>query len=214
LNQLATITTWQEYYTIRDIDLSSPVAILLSFPLTVYHIIANVIKLTSNPPQRILIHYIGVEKEICHLPIWKELMHLLPEIQEIVIIMIGLDFDDNVQTAHQFESGNRKLTIQLIKSLYHTLEIEKPDVIFALNAGLAAYSTWLPTLNLLGKSKVPTFFTDYSETSCILGVRLLEKLGIHVKYQTSCNPFRSPAQRPNPSLTTPTYTNGFIYGIN
>lgn len=137
LESSATITNWQEYYLVRGIDLDSPVAILLSFPMTVYHLIANVLKLNRDPlPSRIVIHYIGVEKEVCHLPIWKELLHLLPGIQNITIMMIGLEFDED-ETTHEFESGTRKLSIHLIKSVYHTFDApEKPTFIVALNAGI------------------------------------------------------------------------------
>jgi len=208
------ITNWKEYYQVRGIHLDSPVALLLSFPLTVYHVIANLLKIPRNSPEKVTIHYIGMEKEICHLPIWKELLHLFPRIPNIDIYMIGIEFANDVPTTFQFEVSSRKLTIHLVKSLYHTWEPpEKPDVIFGLNSGLAAYSTWLPTLNLISKRKVPSFFTDYSEISCLLGVKLLDKLGMHAGYPININPFRSPAHRPNPAVAMPTYTNGFLYGI-
>eukprot|EP01118_Nematostelium_gracile_P007833 TRINITY_DN2571_c0_g1_i2.p1 TRINITY_DN2571_c0_g1~~TRINITY_DN2571_c0_g1_i2.p1 ORF type:complete len:349 (-),score=61.29 TRINITY_DN2571_c0_g1_i2:62-1108(-) len=208
------ITNWKEYYQTREISLDSPVSILMSFPLTVYHIVVNLMQLTKDNPKKLLIHYLGAEKEICHLSMWKELLHLIPNVPEITIVMVSMEFEDNIPTLHTLQNGTRKLTIQLVRALYHAYNAPaKPDVIIGLNAGLAAYSTWAPTLQMIGKKKVNAFFTDYSEISCYHSLKLCEKAGLHTKYQTVVNPFRSPAHKPNPSVSMPTYSNGFIFGI-
>ena len=80
---LLTLSSWQEYYTLRNIPPSSPVCLLLTFPLTIYHAIekygevpVTVAKMLDRP---LRIHVVGAEKEINFLDMFKEVMFLLPE---------------------------------------------------------------------------------------------------------------------------------------
>jgi hypothetical protein len=77
------ITTWEDYYKLRDIPLSSPVALLLTFPLTIYFAIekfgqvpVTVARMLNRP---LRVHVVGVEKEMNFLDIFREIGHLLPE---------------------------------------------------------------------------------------------------------------------------------------
>ena len=80
---LLTLSSWQEYYTLRNIPPSSPVCLLLTFPLTIYHAIekygevpVTVAKMLDRP---LRIHVVGAEKEINFFDMFKEVMFLLPE---------------------------------------------------------------------------------------------------------------------------------------
>lgn len=79
---LLRLVSWGDYYTLRDIPLSSPVALLLTFPLTIYHAIVKfgevpltVSKMLKRP---LRIHVVGVEKEMNFLDIFREVGYLLP----------------------------------------------------------------------------------------------------------------------------------------
>ena len=84
---LTQISSWKDYYRLRDIPLSSPVAILLTFPLTVYHAIATfghvpvtVARMLKRPMR---LHLVGVEKELNFLDIFQEVGYLLPNDFEV-----------------------------------------------------------------------------------------------------------------------------------
>ena len=80
---LLTLTSWDQYYQLRGIPLSSPVALLLTFPLTVYYSIerygevpVTVARMLKRP---LRIHVVGIEKEMNFLDLFKEIGYLLPE---------------------------------------------------------------------------------------------------------------------------------------
>ena len=80
---LLDINSWEEYYKLRNIPLKSPVALLLTFPLTIYHALlkygAVPITVARMLSRQIRIHVVGIEKELNFLDIFKELAFLLPE---------------------------------------------------------------------------------------------------------------------------------------
>ncbi len=81
------LNSWEDYYNLREISMESPVALLLTFPLTIYFAlmkfgevpitVANML----NRPLRI--HVVGVEKELNFLDMFKEVAFLLPEGLEV-----------------------------------------------------------------------------------------------------------------------------------
>lgn len=80
---LLKLPSWKEYYDLRGIKLSSPCALLLSFPLTIYHAVVEygevpvtVAKMLSRPMR---IHVVGIEKELNFIDLFKEIGLLLPE---------------------------------------------------------------------------------------------------------------------------------------
>lgn len=80
---LLQLDSWHDYYLLRRIPLSSPVALLLQFPLTIYHAIVKygevpvtVAKMLKRP---LRIHVVGIEKEMNFLDIFREVGYLLTE---------------------------------------------------------------------------------------------------------------------------------------
>ena len=81
--QLLQLDSWEDYYKVRNIPLSSPVALLLTFPLTIYHAIrihgavpVTVAKMLNRP---LRLHVVGIEKELNMIDIFKEVGYLLPK---------------------------------------------------------------------------------------------------------------------------------------
>jgi hypothetical protein len=77
------LSSWEQYYRLRDIPASSPVALLCTFPLTVYYAImkygevpVTVARMLQRP---LRIHIVGVEKEANFLDLFQEVGFLLPE---------------------------------------------------------------------------------------------------------------------------------------
>lgn len=65
---------WKSYYEWRGLSLNSPAALLLHWPLTIYHLL-NQLKLvlpgtgnTNSERKSLLLHYVGVQEELDYLP--------------------------------------------------------------------------------------------------------------------------------------------------
>ena len=76
------LASWEHYYKLRGISPSSPVALLCTFPLTVYYAIEShgqvpctVARMLKRP---LRIHIVGVEKEANFLDLFREVGFLLP----------------------------------------------------------------------------------------------------------------------------------------
>ena len=68
------IKDWQSWYTWRGLSMASPAALLMHYPLSVYHILMDVLHFAkprsiSGERQALQIHYIGAEKELNFLPL-------------------------------------------------------------------------------------------------------------------------------------------------
>lgn len=79
---LIELNCWSDYYRLRGITLESPVALLCTFPLTLYYALQEFGKVpitVSRMLQRTMrIHIVGVEKELNFLDLFKEFGFLLP----------------------------------------------------------------------------------------------------------------------------------------
>ena len=150
---------------------------MLSFPLTVYHMlmVSNLLRksgtsfVSESHPLRV--HLLGPEKELHLLPLFRELAVLLPHIP-LEISMVGPVACDLPREPVRFSAGSGSVTVTCHAGWYHTVDHSAlggtPDVVIALNAGLAASGyNWGDTLSLIsrGPTPVPFFFTDYSEYS-------------------------------------------------
>lgn len=77
------LSSWEDYYKLRNIPPESPVALLCTFPLTLYRAIVEygevpvTVARMLNRPLRI--HVVGTEKELNFLDLFQELGYLLPE---------------------------------------------------------------------------------------------------------------------------------------
>lgn len=185
----SSIVDWGSYYESRGIDLSSPIAILLQWPLTVFFIIKYLMN-GSDFDHHINIDIIGVEKEVELIPVFKELGNLLGD-RVIDIQMFGRHLHHCVREKVWTISN---VTITVHNQLYHkhSPQHRAPHLVIGFNAGLAAYSSWIPTIKKLKDMKVPAFFTDYCRSSIELSSLMLrDHCDINVS-DPVLNPFRSP----------------------
>lgn len=79
-----------------------------------------------------------------------------------------------------------------------------PDLVLLLNAGIAAYSSWVQTLAII--QDIPVVVTDYCEEAVIQAQKVCPVLSRVVS-----NPFRSPLRLPNSGLRIPCFSNAFMY---
>ncbi|KAL3840996.1 hypothetical protein ACJIZ3_025587 [Penstemon smallii] len=186
------LSSWKDYCQWRCIPLYSPAALLLHWPLTIYRAIelATIESLIPDFSRELRIHYLGPEKELLQLAVFGELQALFPGIQvhiDLVGPAIPLHRDgekidlctyprcnqmdckckDSVET-HSRRIMTSSVTLQLHAGYYHEcyrkiMKDSFPHIIIAPNAGIAAYTSWLPTLELIKEIKVPAIFSDYCE---------------------------------------------------
>ncbi|WJX28686.1 hypothetical protein P8452_17372 [Trifolium repens] len=211
------LSGWSEYYNLRSLPLSSPVADILSHPLTVYHILTTLNISSKNlilKGKEVIIHYLGPEGELDWMPAFAEVGHLLNGLGNVQIVMVGPEVPTNLSGT---TSGiGSRVRVNLVRGIYQVEAsyLPSPHVVIALNSRLENYSSWSGALDLIKSMGVPAFFTDQSEVSCVSAKQVLRNAGLHITHPVTPNPFRSPVKNLTPSSNLPSYSNGFVFGVN
>ncbi|XP_050129777.1 uncharacterized protein LOC126606427 isoform X3 [Malus sylvestris] len=225
------LTSWKEYYEWRSIPLHSPVALLLHWPLTIYYAtqVAGLGSWTSGISEKLYIHYLGPEKELLQLSLFSELHALFPNRNvhlELIGPLIPQHRDCICKSSSKTVSGDvhtsepSAVTLQLRSGFYHDryMDITKdssPHLVIAPNAGIAAYSSWLPTIELIKDMNIPAVFSDYCKEACHLGARCISSItGRPLNIPIQLNPFRQPMVVEDSVLVLPCYSNCFLYGMS
>ncbi|PON53761.1 hypothetical protein TorRG33x02_304470 [Trema orientale] len=238
------LSSWKEYYEWRSIPLDSPVALLLHWPLTIYHASKTGLgSRISEIGQKLHIHYLGPEKELLQLAVFAELHALFPGF-DVHVELVGpavpqhrdgeritlckyarcLGTDCICKSIQDGEWGiqtskSTTLALNLRNGFYHNRygDIVKdsfPHLIIAPNAGIAAYPSWSPTIELIKEISVPAVFTDYCEEACNLGASSITSItGRPLSFPIQLNPFRQPMVVEDSALFLPCYSNCYLYGI-
>eukprot|EP00879_Flechtneria_rotunda_P007958 GHRR01008337.1.p1 GENE.GHRR01008337.1~~GHRR01008337.1.p1 ORF type:complete len:564 (+),score=163.92 GHRR01008337.1:561-2252(+) len=85
-------STWADYYCCRGMSLTSPAALALQVPVTLWHLLVHVLLdwgwELPEPGQSITIIYLGAQVELLMLPMFMELAMLLPN-HHIDLHMVG-----------------------------------------------------------------------------------------------------------------------------
>ncbi|XP_057536720.1 uncharacterized protein LOC130814989 [Amaranthus tricolor] len=211
------LSGWSEYYNLRSLPLSSPVADILSHPLTVYYILTALSITSKNrllKGKEVIVHYLGPEGELDWITAFAEMGHLLNGIGNIQIVMVGPEVPTNLSGT---TSGiGSRVRINLARGIYQeeATYLPSPHVIVALNCGLENNSSWGGALELIKSMGIPAFFTDQSEVSCTNAKQVLRSAGLHITHPVTPNPFRSPVRNYGPSTNMPSYSNCFLLGVN
>ncbi len=222
---LPILSSWEHYYRLRSLPPSSPIALLATFPLTLYYAIQRygivpltVAKMLDKP---LKIHVVGVEKELNFVDWFKEVGFLLPE--EFMIEMTWVVRKDMIPQLSQSTSKSMQLSTNMKlsilggtygDSLDPNFDISggPPDMIIGMNAGLYAYESWRYVVSYLhNHPNVVGVFTDYNEHS---GMNCASLGGGKARRSLEINPFRQPRAMPVYCMNLPQFSNGFIYVFN
>ncbi|KAF3774226.1 Zinc finger MYND domain-containing protein 15, partial [Nymphaea thermarum] len=117
------------------------------------------------------------------------------------------------------DTDNYKVNLRLWRGFYHDRfrDIVKdglPHYIVGPNAGIAAYASWKPTVELIRNLNVPAIFSDYSEEAANLAARCLSTVTGHsLSLPIQLNPFRQPFMVEDAALCVPCFSNCFFFGI-
>ena len=84
-----------------------------------------------------------------------------------------------------------------------------------MHAGLAAYSSWVPTVKLLLQpNAAPCFFTDYCEEAAGRAAGMCRALGSPSrKVEVALNPWRSPLRDMRAGTALPSCSNAFVITV-
>ncbi|TDL16733.1 hypothetical protein BD410DRAFT_822787 [Rickenella mellea] len=181
---------WKSYYEWRGLPLSSPAAVLLHWPLTIYRLLSILGLVPEEVPvnrKKLVLYYIGVEKELDLLPVFGELAILLPN-TDVEMVMFGQRAYELVSKAKPLalaskeyvfeyqapaEYGSGSLRIRLDKTAPYwdptTLLPNKlrPDVILGLNAGISTYEQWRMVFAISRALDIPFAISEYSRQSLV-----------------------------------------------
>ena len=210
---------WDDYYKCRGIPFESPVALLLTFPLTLYYAIANFCtvpcKVSKMLKRSLRIHVVGAEKEIAFLDLFREVIYLMPKYLSLELTFCVYDLPSSYPK-RKIELTER-LKVQIVSGSYgdtidprFDIDGGSPDVVFGYNAGLFAYESWRSVIVFLhANPSIVGVFTDYNEFSGI------QCAGLGAAWETlRVNPFRQPRFMPVYSMNLPQMCNGFFYIYN
>ncbi|KAM7255184.1 hypothetical protein ACFE04_020425 [Oxalis oulophora] len=211
------LSSWLEYYNLRSLPFSSPVADILSHALTVYYILTALIISSKNyllKGKEVVLHYLGPEGELDWMPAFAEISHLLNGSGNIQIVMVGPEVPTNLSGTTSGISS--RVRVNLVRGVFQdeVNYLPSPNVIVALNCKLDNYSSWDGALQVIKSTGIPAFFTERSEISCINAKQVLRGARLDITYPVTPNPFRSPVRNNGPSNNLPSYANGFVLGVN
>ncbi|KAL9191343.1 hypothetical protein ACHAXT_001049 [Thalassiosira profunda] len=223
-HELPILASWEHYYRLRTIPPSSPVGLLLTFPLTMYYAIQRFgsvpLEVAQMLERPLRIHLVGVEKELNFVDLFKELAFLLPE--KVCVDMTWVVREDMFPESSDKRSlslhlaANLKLSIvggTYGQSLNPDFDMGgPPDMIVGMNAGLFAYESWRHVVSYLHHHKNTIgVFTDYNEHS---GMNCASLGGRESTCSLTTNPFRQMRAMPVYCMNLPQFCNGFIYTFN
>ncbi|XP_069468329.1 zinc finger MYND domain-containing protein 15 [Ambystoma mexicanum] len=228
--------TWKEYYQWRELDLDSPVAALLTYPLTIYHIITHLApqhfpELNILNKQSLKIHIIEAHKELDLIMVFWELSILLPHVA-LELHFVGDALPPEVDEQHfvlqRKESGvvrakpsftvkekgdKKRVQVKVYSRPYHSLQGPKPDIVIGFNSGFGLKDTWLSSLPRLQSLRVPAYFTECSEYSCAIDEQIMGVATGGTMSKAAVNPFRSPFRIVGIDNCMPWYPNAFVFHL-
>ena len=223
---LPILNSWQDYYRLRQLSSSSPVALLATFPVTLYYAIQHYgsvpLTVASMLERSLRIHVVGIEKELNFVDLFREVGYLIPK-DSIQIDMTWIVREDMLPINLK---GTKSLSLQLTANLSLSIVAGtygdsldpdfdlngSPDLIVGLNAGLYAYESWRFVVTYLHTHpNVVGVFTDYNEHS---GLNCASIGGSKARKSLCMNPFRQPRAMPVYCMNLPQFSNGFFYVFN
>ncbi|XP_058903929.1 zinc finger MYND domain-containing protein 15 isoform X1 [Kogia breviceps] len=235
--------SWQDYYTWRGLSLDSPMAVLLTYPLTVYYVITHLVprsfpELNIQNKQSLKIHVVEAGKEFDLIMVFWELLVLLPhvalELQFVgdslppesdqqhftlqrddleVSVRPGSGVSARLSSGTKEKGGRRDLQIKVSARPYHLLQGPKPDLVIGFNSGFGLKDTWLSSLPRLQSLRVPAFFTESSEYGCVMDDQTMAVATGGGTSPPQPNPFRSPFRLRAADNRMPWYCNAFIFHL-
>ncbi|XP_058197725.1 uncharacterized protein LOC131313436 isoform X1 [Rhododendron vialii] len=201
---------WLEYYILRSLPVSSPVSNIFSHSLTLYYILTS-LSISTNYKEPLTQWQRGGSSLS-----WdsRGIGYVLKGTGNIQIVMVGPGVPMNLSGTTSGISS--RVRVYLVRGLYQEEATYRssPHVVVGLNCRLENYESWVGGLHLIKAMGVSAFFTDPSEISCRNAEQVPQSAGLHVTQLLTPNPFRSPSRNHGTCNNLPSYSNGFLFGVN
>ncbi|KAJ6577738.1 hypothetical protein B0H19DRAFT_1121209 [Mycena capillaripes] len=183
--------TWSDYYKWRGLPMTSPAALLLQWPMSVYGCLKELgfepLVSISGPRRKLTVFYLGARDEISFIPVFGELALNFPN-TDLNLVMFGPTVRVAVEIARAqgvtrsfrpcvFEytapaacgGGTVRVLLDFnpAETYYRPSRepSEHPDALVALNAGLGTYISWHHVILLSSEFSIPFAVTDYCQAS-------------------------------------------------
>ncbi|KAJ8008026.1 hypothetical protein DPEC_G00100460 [Dallia pectoralis] len=228
--------SWLQYFQWRGLHLSSPAAVLLSSPLSIYYIITSLVpkdfpELNILNKQSLKIHIIDSYREFHTIMGFWELSILLPHITfELLFIGERLPSEsDEEQLFLQKKDGcvtlvnarfnpdeklnKRSIRVKVYRRAYQMLQGPKPDLVIGFRPTIPFQESWLSTLPRLQSLRVPAYFCEVSELSCECSQQVMGQATGGTLSPPNVNPFHCPLRIPGGDHMLPWYSNAFIFHL-
>ncbi|XP_035816515.1 MYND finger family protein isoform X2 [Zea mays] len=211
------LASWEAYYQWRSLPLHSPVAVLLHWPLTLYHCVQ--LSRTQTPrydgQDTLCIHYLGPEKELLQLAAFGELRALFPSVQ-IHIELVGPEVpksrDGEVVNISRYACCSDKSCC--CKSSIGSKDLSCTAVTLKLWKGFYHERCSDILKEMIRQTGIPAIFTDFCEEAAHLASCCISSItGQPLKIPIQVNPFRQPVAAENNALYVPCYSNCFVFGM-
>ncbi|URD90632.1 MYND finger [Musa troglodytarum] len=201
-------------------------------------------EMSATPFASRIITSLGPEKELLQLGVFGELLALFSGVQIHMDLVgpavpqfrdgktvslckyLSCAEQDCICKSSCADSSARRLNgkcvtvhIKLHKGFYHDicrniLKDSYPHLIIAPNAGVAAYSSWSPTIELIKEMGIPAIFTDFCEEAANLAADCISTVtSLPLRLPIQINPFRQPMVVEDSALYLPCYSNCFLFGM-
>lgn len=233
------VLSWKQYYERVGLPLDSPLAMVLEYPLSIFHFLNTVFIPKGDFPKKFVLHLLGVERELDLMHLYQVLLPLLPGMTNLEIHMIGTAASPRLAPHHRHytfhsadDAKSTTLNIHVHTGTYDENHLagkfgadavgvdtahpekHKPDGVIILNAAVMNFQTWVPTMKMLVAAKIKTVITEPMEPACEVIRRNFEAIGAVFTTPITTNPFRQPVLRFSPENNFPAFSNGFYFGIN
>uniref|UniRef100_A0A3P8ZV29 MYND-type domain-containing protein n=1 Tax=Esox lucius TaxID=8010 RepID=A0A3P8ZV29_ESOLU len=228
--------SWLQYFEWRGLDLSSPAAVLLSSPLSIYYIITSLVpkdfpELNILNKQSLKIHIIDSYREFHTIMVFWELSILLPHMTfELLFIGERLPTgSDEEQLFLQRKDGHvtlvstrlnpdkkldkRSIRVKVYRRSYHMLQGPKPDLVIGFRPTIPFQESWLSTLPRLQSLRTPAYFCEVSELNCECSQQVMGQATGGALSPPHVNPFHCPLRIPGGDNLLPWYSNAFIFHL-
>uniref|UniRef100_A0A8C4N2Y9 Mitochondrial splicing suppressor 51-like C-terminal domain-containing protein n=1 Tax=Eptatretus burgeri TaxID=7764 RepID=A0A8C4N2Y9_EPTBU len=212
--------SWKEYYKWRRLDLNSPIAALLTYPLTIYYIITH---LHKHGTKSIRLHIVGAEKELDYAIVFWELKALLPQISfellflgprlasslhktEFVVypkesrVIVEPVFEEKMEKPRE---KSQHIGIKVCSTMYHHFHGFQPDLLIMFHPSLHTFPMWASTLRKLQMWNIPAFITESTKHALLLAAETMRAATGGGMHPATLNPFRSPLRANAPAFLLP-----------
>nr|XP_046185592.1 zinc finger MYND domain-containing protein 15-like [Oncorhynchus gorbuscha] len=107
----------------------------------------------------------------------------------------------------------RSIRVKGYRRAYHMLQGPKPDLVIGFRPAILHQESWLSTLPRLQSLRVPAYFCEVGELSCVCSQQVMSQATGGTLSPAHINPFHCPLRITGGDNMLPWYSNAFIFHL-